>query len=61
MSSFVEQQNMLPEMRRGASINTAANYFAELKKRIGRSTCLAMAEVLLWLPIRPVTWERAQR
>jgi D-sedoheptulose 7-phosphate isomerase len=36
MSSFVEQQNMLPEMRRGASINTAANYFADLNRVLRR-------------------------
>ncbi len=30
MSSFVEQQNMLPEMPSRASIYTAENYFAEL-------------------------------
>jgi len=36
MSSFVEQQNMLPEIRTTASINTAAGYFAELNRVLRR-------------------------
>jgi D-sedoheptulose 7-phosphate isomerase len=36
MSSFGDQQNMLPEMRSTASINTAAGYFAELNRVLHR-------------------------
>ena len=36
MSSFVEQRNMLPEIRTTASINTAAGYFAELNRVLRR-------------------------